>query len=1051
MRNEFFSYQRGRDENRRHIADTGHVHRLVEAAIVALDDGADVGVEEVAWHVRGIERTRTSLRPLAPLEGGFHCFFVGHGEPYVSKQDCGACDGGMRVAGIQHDDEFAFGSRQSHVQRIEWRVRGDEDHCGVALQAFGAPVAETAQGGRIVLVRIDAVYVDGQTIVLAQCVQQCTQRPVPSASIEEEEGVGRIGAQERSQKFVEGEHGAREFEFHVSPGASRHDFGAQRGVHKGCHRLRESVRFRQLEFGPRPPSEGEVRPFDGVERRWEVGVEIVDELSRVASDHEFYVVGSESECAHQTHVHSADVLGFVDENAFHTRHVVWNECAGFTQHHGLFQLSIVTGGSETPAAQSMKGHAQMRRLRLNLGRQRGVVRQKEARDVVGTVSEQRVCFPCPRNGSQDRFHCHTKTCTNSFVPKRSFRLTMTSLFDDHDSLLTDLFNPRDTTFDDRLRMVSESMKRHIDKIESGATVHLVVMIDATQSMTPYLNKSRGLVSGLFRSLKVDMMSELNVAVVAYRDPVDDPEHSHVQFEFTTKKTVFLSNMKDIGCIGGADRAEDVAGGFQLVNDLLETIDDVPDTILVCHVTDAPAHGVCEGRDDNHDTDDERSRLQTQLTRLSEHSKRCTGNFQYMFFPVADMSRYEINLYRKFVASHLGNSWVHDNMRVCETDDFQVAFASSIFESVSSTSAKKDVTMNPFASALGLSMPDASVTDVKHAFVLKAHISTIALPSDTSAFLRALTAYTSPPTSNVSFLGSFSSFSRACVPPPPLVHKDCAKTLLRLETNAFSHGAERAVFHARVWSDLDDKTLEHLATVDDETHWQPELCASETMVVKVPISGAVPSGFTESKMAVHVPAMVLATVYNSMVKSAKCDAPMIQVAPPTVLSFPETTTRIKKSSSSVFVQTKKLQGQVVLVEPKLSGKYFKMWDNAGRLNSLAFDAMPDLDYLFAYVLISYVLTKGTYVPSDLQGVVEQKDGVCTIHLTDLAATCSNPLAFEDSCTNFGEPVLRKMVRIALERFESHPTFPLLFGKEKGLLKNAHLLFDSSRGVKRGRDA
>ena len=48
VRNEFFSYQRGRDENRRHIADTGHVHRLVEAAIVAFDDGADVGVEDGA-------------------------------------------------------------------------------------------------------------------------------------------------------------------------------------------------------------------------------------------------------------------------------------------------------------------------------------------------------------------------------------------------------------------------------------------------------------------------------------------------------------------------------------------------------------------------------------------------------------------------------------------------------------------------------------------------------------------------------------------------------------------------------------------------------------------------------------------------------------------------------------------------------------------------------------------------------------------------------------------------------------------------------------------
>ena len=94
----------------------------------------------------------------------------------------------------------------------------------------------------------------------------------------------------------------------------------------------------------------------------------------------------------------------------------------------------------------------------------------------------------------------------------------------------------------------------------------------------------------------------------------------------------------------------------------------------------------------------------------------------------------------------------------------------------------------------------------------------------------------------------------------------------------------------------------------------------------------------------------------------------------------------------------------------------------------------------------MLSDQTYVPSDLQGTLDCSLARPVLTLTDLAATCANPLAFQESRTNLGEPVLRKMVHEAYVAFKDDPKFVELFGPS-GLLKNKYTVLETVAPMKK----
>ena len=618
-----------------------------------------------------------------------------------------------------------------------------------------------------------------------------------------------------------------------------------------------------------------------------------------------------------------------------------------------------------------------------------------------------------------------------------------------DELLTDLLDapaapPPHMSFADKMQKAKTEMVDLFVERTHGKNVWLVVLIDATSSMEHHMRQSCGGVMSMFRALRHDLDCTLQVATVAYRDPIDRASDVHESFEFTHKQVVFQKQMKDLKCFGGGDGAEDVAGGLALAVEMLKKVPRDGSAIL-CHVADAPAHGVSSDHSDNHDTDEQRDALAAQLRALREHVPE---DFEYLYFPVGSYASSVGNLHRAFCAKHLGTEWVHTYMRACKPNDFQLSFVSSVFESVASSATAARAVPAPMRDLLGLDVAvgDGAWKSTRGTLgILRACVRDVQAPVDTKTFVRDLTAYAKPSATEASFFGSFMSLSRHMAAPPGNDPTQRSNVVLSVAPNPMGRGAEHHVYHAAAWRDVPTETQDAMCTSSDEFE-RLQACRATRMVVKVPHVVHDP-GFAESKMAVHVPAIVFASLLGQFAKRLGwTDVPEICVVAPTVVSFADENVRLKKPSQSVFVQTKKLREHILVAEPFLKGDFVKMWDNAGRRNTVAFEQKPQLKILFPYVLLCYVLSDGNYVPSDLQGTLDTSTTPPVLSLTDLAATCANPLAFQESRTNLGEPVLRKMVHDAHKAFKDDPKYAELFGPT-GLLKHAHAILEKVAPMKK----
>ena len=116
-------------------------------------------------------------------------------------------------------------------------------------------------------------------------------------------------------------------------------------------------------------------------------------------------------------------------------------------------------------------------------------------------------------------------------------------------------------------------------------VKVAFLLDATASMGPWIRAAKNKILEMMDDIKADN-PEVNVqiALVAYRD-YGDRHRYHVQ-DFTTAERI-QDVLNTVHAHGGADEAEDVAGGLVAATDL--SWNDAGVSMIV-HIADAPAHG-----------------------------------------------------------------------------------------------------------------------------------------------------------------------------------------------------------------------------------------------------------------------------------------------------------------------------------------------------------------------------------------------------------------------------------------------------------------------------
>ena len=648
---------------------------------------------------------------------------------------------------------------------------------------------------------------------------------------------------------------------------------------------------------------------------------------------------------------------------------------------------------------------------------------------------------------------------------------------DYDSHITDVFEwdtpqpaPHKETIshEDKMQHALQKCKTLLES-QTGKNVTMLVFIDATSSMERNIRRTRGGIMSMYRALQ-DMGCALRVGGVAYRDPVDCPTaDEHTVIPVTGSKLQFHNAMKAVKAKGGGDGAEDWAGGMEKLNVLL---DDVPtgDAVIFCHVSDAPPHGLHSGYvDDNHNTEEQRDRLRQSLLTLQS---KLPEDFEYLYFPVDNQEKHANN-YRRFLAETLGTEWVRNYFRVTASHDFELSFVSSVFESVTRSSgtstgivpATDVLNMLDLEGVLKEEATTSSKVD-KTAF-LRVKVDYIEAPKDCQVMCRDLMEYGTAVASAERAAITFHGFLRHVIPTtakvtPTSLHGErdfTSDTVLDVERHAFAHGKERFAFAATLYDKVSNEMQEKMCT-DAEAICELKRDDSKPVVVKL---ARIPRevGFSESKMAVHVAAMGMAKLWQEHVNYMIWNHfYRLRILAPMAITFPEGKVRMMKQDRP-FIQTNKLKDLTVLAESRLpdGGDFVKFITNDGTRNTAVCERLQTAaDTVDAFILFCAIFTRMKYVPSDIQGMVDRSR---VLWLTDLAATCSNPLAFQESGTNLGEMALRRIVKVAFQAFRSRPHFAEVFGPT-GRFKNAgewldketkdvKLIVPKARSVKRKRPA
>lgn len=197
------------------------------------------------------------------------------------------------------------------------------------------------------------------------------------------------------------------------------------------------------------------------------------------------------------------------------------------------------------------------------------------------------------------------------------------------------------------RMVQRAkIEAYVDKMQNAEqSILLAFLFDATSSMQPYMPQCRNVIQQLARHFVRNFKKmDLRIAAMLYRDPLEGTDHAEALEP--VEEDAFRKYMDNARPMGGGDEAEDVAGGWEKLNAVLDgaasafaaerTDDASPPKLILIHVLDAPAHGYSNGFRDNHDTCEQRERLKQAVADFVRIGTTGFAEFEYHFFGVKDI-------------------------------------------------------------------------------------------------------------------------------------------------------------------------------------------------------------------------------------------------------------------------------------------------------------------------------------------------------------------------------------------------------------------------------
>jgi hypothetical protein len=117
------------------------------------------------------------------------------------------------------------------------------------------------------------------------------------------------------------------------------------------------------------------------------------------------------------------------------------------------------------------------------------------------------------------------------------------------------------------------------------SIDVCILMDCTGSMAAWIEASKTTALSVARDLKARMPNALyRIGFVGYRDYGDTPRF--ITVPFTEDVAAVQAALRPVAAMGGADEAEDVAGGLKEAL----AMDWRGDTRVLFHVADAPGHG-----------------------------------------------------------------------------------------------------------------------------------------------------------------------------------------------------------------------------------------------------------------------------------------------------------------------------------------------------------------------------------------------------------------------------------------------------------------------------
>uniref|UniRef100_A0A0G4F0N5 VWFA domain-containing protein n=1 Tax=Chromera velia CCMP2878 TaxID=1169474 RepID=A0A0G4F0N5_9ALVE len=144
------------------------------------------------------------------------------------------------------------------------------------------------------------------------------------------------------------------------------------------------------------------------------------------------------------------------------------------------------------------------------------------------------------------------------------------------------------------RSVQQSYAHYMGQAAEKTKVDLLVVIDATASMQPWIDAVKSTVSEIFRkAASLDDAYDLRFGILAYRDVHDGQGHFQ-SYDFTTRPEELETFLHRLRASGGGDLCEDVMGAlvkaFHPDCTPFTWRDDPSVTKTLIHILDAPAHG-----------------------------------------------------------------------------------------------------------------------------------------------------------------------------------------------------------------------------------------------------------------------------------------------------------------------------------------------------------------------------------------------------------------------------------------------------------------------------